>query len=457
MDHIISSRLADLTRRGVLGSLTAAGVGFAFFGPRGTKDNRDGRLVLDYWEKWTGQEGAAMQGIVDRFNQSQSKLFVRYFTISEIDKKGAIAIAGGAPPDLIGLYAYNIPGYAESNAILPLNDLARSAGIRQENYALAVRELVEHQGKQWGVANTCGSVGLYYNKAIFRERGLDPERPPRTIAELDEMARALTITGPDGRLSRVGFVHTEPGWWSWDWGHFFGGSLYDLDTDSATATAAANIAAFDWVQSYGKNYGVDKLLGLQSGLGVYSSAEQGFLSGRVAMVAQGPWLANIIKRFTPDLDYGAAPMPVIDSLYDPTQPVALIESDVLVIPRGARNPEASMEFIAFTQRRENVEELSRIHCKASTLATSTPEFFATHPNRCVAMHDQLAKSPRAFTSPRTRVWLEFKDEMESGFQKLWRLEEPAKAVLQRVQDRAQLLLADAARQRNARAALRAKV
>ncbi len=457
MDHPTPTPLSTLARRTVLGSLTAAGLGFALFGPRGAKDNRDGRLVLDYWEKWTGQEGAAMQAIVDRFNNSQSKLFVRYFTIREIDKKAAIAIAGGSPPDLIGLYAYNIPGYAESNAILPLNDLAASAGINQENYALAVRKLVEHQGKQWGVANTCGSVGLYYNKSIFRERGLDPERPPRTIAELDDVAKALTITAPDGRLSRVGFVHTEPGWWSWDWGHFFGGSLYDPSTDSATATAAANAAAFDWVQSYGRNYGVEKLLGLQSGLGNYSSAEQGFLSGRVAMVAQGPWLANIIKRFTPDLDYGAAPMPVIDNLYDPTQPIALIESDVLVIPRGARNPEASMEFIAFTQRRENVEELSRIHCKASTLATSSPEFFATHPNRCVAIHDQLAKSPRAFTSPRTRVWLEYKDEMESGFQKLWRLEEPAKVVLQRVQDRAQLLLSDAARQRNARAALRAKV
>ena len=37
----------------------------------------DGRLILQYWEKWTGFEGEAMQSVVDAFNASQDELFVQ--------------------------------------------------------------------------------------------------------------------------------------------------------------------------------------------------------------------------------------------------------------------------------------------------------------------------------------------------------------------------------------------
>ena len=35
-----------------------------------------GRIVLDYWEKWTGHEAAAMQTVVDAFNASQDRWWV---------------------------------------------------------------------------------------------------------------------------------------------------------------------------------------------------------------------------------------------------------------------------------------------------------------------------------------------------------------------------------------------
>src|SRR5688572_25802143 len=88
-------RAGRTTRRGALGALGAAAAGFALFGPRGAPEKIDGRVVLDYWEKWTGHEGEAMRRIVDRFNASQSRVFVRYFAMGGIGQKAMIAIAGG--------------------------------------------------------------------------------------------------------------------------------------------------------------------------------------------------------------------------------------------------------------------------------------------------------------------------------------------------------------------------
>ena len=93
--------LADvtkLTRRAAIGGLAAAGLGFIAFGPRGAREQgARGRIVLDYWEKWTRHERDAMVKVVDAFNASQNRIFVRCIVTSDIGQKSLVAIAGGDP------------------------------------------------------------------------------------------------------------------------------------------------------------------------------------------------------------------------------------------------------------------------------------------------------------------------------------------------------------------------
>jgi len=431
-----------ISRRMAIGALAAGGLGFAAFGPRGGKERSDGRLVLDYWEKWTGHEGAAMQAVVDTFNASQSRLFVRYLVTNSIHQKALVAILGGAPPDVLGMYAFNVPSYSEANAVMPLDELAPRAGLSLEMYASGMRPIMTYGGRWYATTNTAGTLAMYWNKALFRERGI--EGPPRTIADLDAAHAALTRTRPDGTLERAGFLHMEPGWWSWIWGYFFGGTLYDPATDTARADSPEFVRAYEWMQSYPRGLGLDRVERFRSGFGPYGTPQSAFLTGEVAMVVQGPWMANLINAFAPELDYGVAPMPVEASLYDEARPVTCIDTDVLMIPRGAKNPEASMEFIAYTQRQENVEKLATAHCKGSPMAAVSEAFLAGHPNRGVRLHTAMASSPRAFVAPSTPVWPEFKDVFDTSMQDLWKLAEPAAERLPKVQATASKLLADAA-------------
>lgn len=442
-----------MNRRAALGILGAAGLGFAVFGPRGARESAGGRIVLEYWEKWTGHEGRAMQRVVDDFNRSQDRIRVRYTATSAIDQKSMVAIAGGDPPDVVGLWNYNVPGYAESDALIPLDDLAPSFGVRPENYAAGVRPIMTHRGRLWAVVNTGGTVALYYNRSLFRAAGLDPDRPPRTIAEMDECDRRLTQVSAGGRIERAGFLHTEPGWWSWIWGYSFGGRLYDEASERSLVASPENIAAYEWVQSCTRRLGVDALKRFRSGFGNYDSPLNAFLSGKVAMEVQGPWLANVVAAFKPDLDYGVAPIPVSAELYDPAAPVGLIDTDVLVVPRGAPHPEASMEFIAYTQRPGVVEFLSTVQCKNSPLAVSSESFMDHHPNRGVRVFDALAKSPRSFLCPPTRTWLQFKEEFDAAAENIWTLRGSASAELASLERRTQAILDRAADQRRRRAAL----
>lgn len=460
-------RVGDITRRAALGTLGAAALGYAVFGPRPETVRSDGRLVLDYWEKWTQNEADAMRAIVDRFNASQDRLWVRYFSTGTIDQKALIAIAGGDPPDILGLGNFSIPSYAEAGAVVALDDLASKAGIRREDYAPALWPMVTHAppraggARLYGVVNTCGSLALYYNRALFREVGMDPDKPPRTIGELDEAHRRLTRfegmeTGawPSGgeppALVRAGFLHNEPNWWKWHWGYNFGGSLYRADSDTATADDEANVRAYEWLCSYPRAIGAKNVVKFQTGFGVYGSAEHPFLTGKVAMTQQGPWLANVIHQYKPGLDYGVAPFPVEDSIFDEARPVGLLDCDVLAVPRGAKRPEASFEFIAFTQRPENIEALSAAHGKNSPLVKQSEGFERGHVNRYVRVHSRIANSPRAFAFPRTRTWPEYVAEFDAAQQRMWRLEAEPRAALAQVRAAAQAQLDRAAEARRRR-------
>lgn len=452
----------DISRRAALGVLAAGSAGFALFGPRSERDAiaSRGRLVLDYWEKWTGLEGQAMQKIVDAFNASQDKIFVRYLITNSIHQKALVSILGGAPPDIVGLYAFNVPSYAEANAILPLDDLAASHGLHISDFARGLHQIMQHDGRWAAIINTCGTLALYWNRAIFREcasalraAGVDPDLGPQSIEQLDAAHLATTLVkgnAPIGKgpLERAGFLHMEPGWWSWIWGQPFGGSI--MTAGNATCGSPQFIQGYQWAQSYTRTLGIDYEETFRSGFGPYGTPQCAFLTGKVAMCVQGPWMANLINQYTPDLDYGVVPIPMTQALADPAQPLAVIDTDVLMIPRGCKNPEASMQFIAYTQRPENVEALALAHCKGSPLVRVSESFYAKHKNRGVRLHTALASSPRAFIPPPIPEWPEWKDVFDTAMQDLWKLTDEVPRRMAFVQKRGQALLDEAAARRTLR-------
>jgi len=437
-----------MTRRAAVASIVAAGAGFAAFGPRGPRAGGSGRVVLDYWEKWTGDEAAAMKQVVDRFNDSQSRIHVRYFITAGIDQKALIAIAGGDPPDIVGLYNYNIPLYAETGAILPLDELGSPEATGLGRYAQGVRPILTHPDRsgalrQFACPNTGGTLALYYNAGAFREAGLDPTRPPRTISELDEFAEKLDRRTTGGEYQRLGFTPTEPGWWPWAWGPYFGGTLTDAAARHATIDSPECLSAFSWIRNAAERLAPSLVSRFGAGWGgSYDSPFNAFIRGEVAMILQGPWLANVINRVNPTLDYGVAPFPIADALAPIAQagPVGLVEADTICIPRGSKDPEAAMEFIAYTQRQPIVEFLSTKHFKSTVLASASDEFVSEHPNRGVAVHNAIAQSPRGFIASRTRQFPQIRAEMGSLMPAVWNTRQDVRGLIAKTHAAVQRLL-----------------
>jgi len=382
------------------------------------------RLVLEYWDKWTGIEADAMREIVEDYNSSQSEVEVRYLSVSQIERKLMLAIAGGNPPDLAGIYSHVLSIYAENNALIPLDGLLRNSEIREENYLPVYWKACRHRGFTWGLPTTPSTVALYWNKAIFREAGLDPEKPPTSLAELEAINDALLVKDADGRILRLGHTPQEPGWWNPLWVYWFGGRL-DESPDTPVVDTPATRATFTWLQSYPKRFGGQALQALRNGFGNFASPQNSFFTGRVAMTLQGPWLFNFINQYAPpDFEWGVAPFPSADPEALPN--VTIAECDVLVIPKGTRHVREAFRFIEYVNSQPVLEKLCIGQRKFSPLREVSSDFYSRHPNPRIKVFVDLAASPNALLAPRQILWPEIKSALSVAFdQELLKGEDPA--------------------------------
>lgn len=392
------------------------------------------KIVLEYWDKWTGFEASAMQTIVDDFNASQDRIEVHYSSISQIDLKLMLATAGRHPPDIAGIWGSTLPSYVENNALLPLDKLAKEAGLRDQDYLPSIWSLCHYRGYLWAFPSTPQSVALHWNKRLFREAGLDPEKPPRTIAELEQFNDKLTQRNADGTYRIFGHLPMEPGWWRDLWGCWFGGQLWD-GKSRITLDDPGNRRALEWIAGYPKRFGKREVSTFLEGSGNFASPLNPFIQQRVAMEIQGPWMWNFIQKYgTEKIELGVAPFPTETGL---GPPVTFVESDVLSIPVGVRHVRESFEFIRFVNRQDEIEKLCTLHYKFSPLTQVSDGFWKNHPNPYIRVFYDLARSPAAVPYPRMTCWMQYGNELNQGIDDIWGGRQTPAEVIDQVQARVQ--------------------
>ncbi len=389
------------------------------------RQTSDTKVHVTYWEKWTGAEGEAMRRTVDKFNSSQNRIVVEYLNVSQVDRKTLLATSGGDPPDIAGIWPGNLYSFSDCNALTPLDDFIREDGVTAEQwlarYVPVFADLVEYRGHVWGIPSTPSVTALHWNKSLFRAAGLDPERPPRTLAELREFSDKLTIRDANGAIRQIGFLPQQPTWWSWAYPAWFGGEIFD-GREITAGTRPQNVAAYQWLADWTRHYGLDSVKAFTSGFGNFSSPQDPFFSGQVAMTLQGVFLNNFIRQYAPGMDYGVAGWP---EAQPGVSDFTLAEADALAIPRGAKHAREAWQFLKYiassNPNAQSFDELSGIELlcflqeKNSPLRQWSPFFEMHHPHPQIAFFRKLAESPHAVHSPKMGIWDEYWRELGTTF------------------------------------------
>ncbi len=362
-----------------------------------------------------------MQRAVDQFNNSQDRIFVNLVSMSQINQKMLIATAGGDPPDVVGLWASQIGPYAANGALDTLDELTRDGTITPTTYKPCVWHICAPGEKLYAVSATATACALYWNKDHFRQAGLDPEKPPTTIEELNEYAEKLTIRNGSA-LDRIGFLPNEPGWWDYAWGMYWGNKLYNEQSGFFNIDTAENRAAYHWYQAFPIKYGVRDTQTFASGFGQFNSPQNAFINGKISMIVQGSFFATFIQLNNPQMlgHYGVTFVPLPKSTGLPAGAITLADLDCWVVPKGARNKAAALEFLRYMTRQDVMEELSIAHAKPSPLSNVNADFFKRNPNPYIRVFDQAMIAPHVNVLPSSPVWERVQAEILTATANMWR-------------------------------------
>lgn len=301
----------------------------------------DGPTEIVYWTGWSGAEFDVQQKLIDEFNRTHPHIHVRL--LSQFGNSGyqkvRIAFAGGATPDVMStVWAEELASYALRGVLTPLDPYLQQSGRSISEYVPGMARMLTVEGKVYGLAATNSTTFIAYNRKVFRDAGLDPDKTPRTLDELDAIAKACTQTDKDGNFLRYGFRPSGLNLWA----YVFGGGWYDMQTKRITANAPQNVAALTWMASYSKKYDLRRVQAFQSGFGSNETPNGPFYVGKVAMETTGEWQREFVKRYAPSLDWGWFALPAPPGGRPNTTSTG---GSVFVIPAACPHKEAAWEFL----------------------------------------------------------------------------------------------------------------
>jgi sn-glycerol 3-phosphate transport system substrate-binding protein len=231
-----------------------------------------------------GKMKDAFQEAVDKFNASQDKAEVSVTWVShpELWPKVLASIAAGVPPDSF-TYAPTFPAdLVVDGHCSPVEDYMTWPDDVFPSFDVLI------DGKRWGIPVEGATKELFYNADLFREVGLDPDKPPKTWEELVE--QGLKITDPAKKQFAIS-LPTQPFSFLTDvWLNFVyqaGGQYLSEDNSKAAFNTDAGLEATTyWVDLFQK-YKIAPLEALD-GAGVI----QIYQTGSVGMLMQSSVVAG---------------------------------------------------------------------------------------------------------------------------------------------------------------------
>lgn len=103
------------------------------------------------------------------------------------------AVAAKAPPDVTTLDVIGTAQFARIGALMPLDDLiAKHPGLALSQFSPGQVQTGMFNGRHSALPFGGDISVIYYNRDMFRARGLDPDQPPRTWDAFTDAAKRLT-------------------------------------------------------------------------------------------------------------------------------------------------------------------------------------------------------------------------------------------------------------------------
>ena len=351
------------------------------------------QVTIDFWELSVGEE--LMRSLLDKFESQNPGIKVRFQQLSwdyGLDKL-ITSIAAGNAPDLTELGTDWVPQFSSTGVLRDLTD--QMAPLRDQ-YLLW--DSVTYKGRVYGVPWLAGTRLMFYNRALFAQAGLNPDKPPTTWEELKKAAQAIRALGPQV----YGFgIHVGEPYAPWQeflpfaWGN------------------EAQILNPAWTKCLLNQPPMVEALKFYASLKPYALVErqpqvnQLFAEGKIGIQISGSWNFALIPRMNPTLNFGVGLLPKPSATHG--TPAAFAGGEVLTLLKGSKHPDAALKLALFLIQEEQamaIAEAQRNIVPTAVSAIHHP-YYQTHPEQRM-MFEQVRY---AVAPPAHPNWVEIQEKI----------------------------------------------
>lgn len=219
-------------------------------------------------------------------------------------------LAGGTLPTVFEIPLTDGKTLIENGQLANLDAQVAALGIKDKFSTAAIDAGKGADGQIYAIpAKSFYSVTLHYNRDLFTQAGLDPDKPPTTWDEIRAAAKTITE-----KTSVPGYgmmaLDNAGGWQLTAAAYSRGGRVQTAsgDTHTATLTDPAVKAHLEWLKALRWEDG-SIYPGTELGWGEINAA---FAAGQIAMYTSGSDIYNALVEnngVTKDFGYGLAPVP----------------------------------------------------------------------------------------------------------------------------------------------------
>lgn len=292
---------------------------------------------LSFWVR--ASDGPFVDPMVKAWNAKHAqKVKLTVIPNDDFVTKFGTAVSAGAPPDVVAIDLIFVPAFVEAGQMTDVTARAKAlpyfGKLSKAHLRLAAKD-----GKQYAVPFSAESSFLLYNKGLFRQAGLDPEKPPRTWAEIEEAAKRITALGNgvkgfyfSGACGGCNVFTFAP--------YIFasGGTVLSPDGKKATLDTPEVRKALAFYRRMWEAGAMPSGAKTDNGASFISA----FFTNKIGMVGSGAFSIGLLKKEHPEIDFGVTFLPGEKGGWS-----SFAGGDSIGIPAGSRHVEEAWEFIAW--------------------------------------------------------------------------------------------------------------
>ncbi len=215
-------------------------------------------------------------------------------------------VAGGSLPTVMSI-SFTEPLNMIPNKQLPdITDELKLVDLTKDLNPNTLKLVQDANGRIYGVPFEAFSVGLAYNRALFKQAGLDPDKPPTNWDEVRQYAKQITEkTGKAGYAQLT--KDNTGGWMLTTMTYSMGGTVQSDDGKKSTFNDAPTKKALQLLKDM---RWTDNTMGTQF-LYNQEEARQDFAAGKIGMIMQAPDAYDMcVKNFgMKPADFGEGALP----------------------------------------------------------------------------------------------------------------------------------------------------